>query len=105
MGRVSRHVTKGKPMQTLLATAATLALVGAALAQEDGYQPEAPATVEETFTRMDTDASGGVDQAEFTAYAGEGSETQFAAIAGEDGTITLDELTTYMDELSAPSEG
>ena len=50
MGRVSRHVTKGKPMQTLLATAATLALVGAALAQEDGYQPEAPATVEETFT-------------------------------------------------------
>ena len=94
-------------MQTLLATAATLALVGTALAQDDAYQPEAPAapvTVEETFTKMDTDASGGVDQAEFTAYAGEGSETQFAAIAGDDGTITLDELSAYMEELSAPTE-
>ena len=102
-------------MQTLLLAAAslTLTLAGAAVAQEDGYQddgyqPEAPAaapvTVDETFTKMDTDASGGVDQAEFTAFAGEGSEAQFDVIAGEDGTLTLDELTAYMEELSAPAD-
>ena len=95
-------------MQTLLSAAATLALVGAALAQDDAYQPEgaAPLTVADTFAKMDTDASGGVDRAEFAAFAGEGSETQFAVIAGEDGTITLDELSAYMGELTAtPEEG
>ena len=102
-------------MQIMLtaAAAAALTLTGAAFAQDDVYQPEAgtyspepeaPVTVEDTFTKMDTDASGGVDQAEFTAFAGEGSETQFAQIAGEDGTITLDELKTYMGELTGETD-
>ena len=79
-------------------------LLGAALflsgpAAQDTTE-SAPVTVEETFSKMDTDASGGVDEVEFVAFAGEGSETQFTAIAGEDGTITLDELTSYMEDLA-----
>lgn len=96
-------------MQTLLSAAALLTLVSAAAAQDEPYAPEAPSpaptTVEDTFTKMDTDASGGVDQVEFVAFAGEGSETQFDLIAGDDDTITLDELASYMDELAGPSEG
>ena len=104
-------------MQTIILGAAALFLVGPAAqaGPQDTYDQgtyddasqTAPMTVEETFTKMDTDASGGVDEVEFVAFAGEGSETQFSAIAGDDGTITLDELSAYMAELAgeAPSDG
>ena len=99
-------------MQTIILGAAALFLTGPAAqaGPQDTYEDAsqtAPMTVEETFAKMDTDASGGVDELEFVAFAGEGSEMQFGAIAGDDGTITLDELSAYMAELAGgePSGG
>ena len=86
---------------------AALALGGTALAQDyeaqdydtQDYstgQPEAEMSVGDAFAAMDADLDGSVTRDEFVAYAGEGSETQFDAAAGDDGLLTEDELSAFV---------
>lgn len=91
-------------MHKMMIAGAVLALGGASALAQDDYQsyetgqPEAGAemSVDDAFAAMDTDADGSVTQEEFTAYAGEGSETQFSTAAGDDGVLTKDELSAFV---------
>ena len=89
-------------MRKLMITGAVLALGGNAAIAQDDYemgQPEAPAaemSVSDAFAAMDADLDGTVTKDEFTTYAGEGSETQFEAAAGDDGVLTEDELSAFV---------
>jgi hypothetical protein len=91
-------------MRTAFFIAGLAFLTGGAFAAQDAMsddtytsgQPEAAMTVEDTFTVIDTDADGVVTETEFVAYAGEGSETQFAQVAGDDGLLTVEELEIFM---------
>lgn len=91
-------------MRKLMITGAILALAPAAALAQDTYeqdtyetgQPEAEMSVTDTFSAMDTDMDGAVTQDEFTAYAGEGTEAQFEAAAGDDGELTEDELSSFV---------
>lgn len=90
-------------MRKLMITGALLALGGTpalALAQDDfgSGQPEAELSVADAFAAMDADFDGSVTRDEFIAYAGDGSETQFDAAAGDDGVLTEDELSAFVVE-------
>ena len=90
---------------TILAAFA-LAIPASAAAQDtqDAYgeplpaagEPAAELSVADAFSAMDADLDGSVTREEFTAYAGEGSETQFDAAAGDDGLLTEDELAAFV---------
>lgn len=100
--------------KTLCLLGGTLLLAGTAIAQDDGYdaqdaygtedayQPEASETsamtAGDTFAVIDTDADGSVTEDEFVSYAGDGSETQFASMAGDDGALSVDELESFMQQ-------
>ena len=91
-------------MRKLMITGAVLAFAGVPALAQDDYstgQPEAEMSVGDAFSAMDADLDGAVTKDEFTAYAGEGSETQFEAAAGDDGVLTEDELSAFVVE---PSE-
>ena len=91
-------------MRKLMITGAVLALGGTALAQDmadpaqasDPAQAETEISVADTFAAMDSDLDGQVTQDEFTAFAGEGTEPQFEAVAGEDGLMTEEELYAFV---------
>ena len=106
--------------KTLMIAGGALVLTGAAIAQDEygvqdgaattdgyaaeGYQPEASAgamSADDTFNAIDVDADGTITADEFTGYAGEGTSTQFDAMAGEDGALTMDELKSFMETSQA----
>lgn len=61
----------------------------------------------DTFTAMDLDASGDVNETEFVTWAlGEGhteedAKAKFLDVAGDDGTLSLEELETAMADYKA----
>ena len=89
-------------MRTLTLTAAVLCLAAPAMAQDYSQDysseplPPAELSVTDAFSAMDADLDGSVTKDEFTAYAGEGSEGQFDAAAGDDGLLTEDELSAFV---------
>lgn len=91
-------------MKNLTILAALALAFPASAAAQDAYgdtmpavgEPAAELSVSDAFTAMDADLDGSVTREEFAAYAGEGSETQFDAAAGDDGLLTEDELAAFV---------
>lgn len=90
-------------MRTLIVPAALALCLGAPAMAQDDYaagQPEAPPagelSVTDAFSAMDADLDGSVTREEFVSYAGDGSEGQFDAAAGDDGLLTEDELAAFL---------
>ncbi|MEL7485683.1 MAG: hypothetical protein AAGJ87_00550 [Pseudomonadota bacterium] len=61
---------------------------GAALAGDKNWE----AKLEEKFSAMDADGSGGVSEAEYLAAKSEKARANFAKMAGDDGELTLAEV-------------
>lgn len=76
--------------------AATILAAGAAFAGEKGMDgKDWDAKIEKHFTEVDANADGQVTEQELVDYMTAKARTEFAAMAGGDAAVTLDEAKAY----------
>ena len=79
-------------MKKLAITASAMGLLafsaGAALAGDKNWE----AKLEEKFAAMDSDGSGAISESEYLAAKSEKARKHFEKMAGDDGSLTLEEV-------------